>query len=76
MFSASSTVECRGEEYFTCKCEKSIYFYTFIGLGLEWIVEPNVTVFLGESFNVSYKPTITANFYDNMAMSEYFPDMK
>ena len=76
MFSASSNVNCRGERYFTCKCKKLHLLYTDIGLGLEWIIEPNVTVFLGESFDVSYKPTITASFYDNMAMSEYFPDMK
>ena len=43
-----------------------------IGLGLTWITPPNITVFLGEPFNVSYKATTSARFYDNMADSEYF----
>ena len=46
-----------------------------VGLGLRWINEPNSTVFLGESFNVSYMPIVSARFYDNVAMSEYFPNM-
>ena len=43
-----------------------------LGLGLRWITPPNITVFLGETFNVSYGATTSASFYDNMADSEYF----
>ena len=45
----------------------------YVGLGLTWVIAPNRTVFLGETFNVSYRATISANFYDNMANSNYFP---
>lgn len=46
-----------------------------IGLGLKWITPPNSTVFLGETFNVSYQAIISASFYDNMANSIYFPNI-
>ena len=65
----ASTVSCKGEENLI-QIKQVIVIH--IGLGLTWITPPNITVFLGETFNVSYKATTSARFYDNMADSEYF----
>lgn len=56
--------------------DKKSFTYITTGLGLTWVIAPNRTVFLGETFNVSYKAIISDRFYRNMAISEYFPNMK
>ena len=77
-FDASTNVPCQGEENFVATdLNKSLNHYVVIciGLGLVWVKPPNRTVFLGETFNVSYRATTTATFYDNMADSDYFPNL-
>jgi len=72
-FSADSTISCNGT---VVNVVRYLLALIFIGLGVEWLLRPDDTVYLGIEFVVSYRVTISTDFYERFTNLSYFGSRK